>query len=131
MQLTAFDQCCVGAGHIKPTMLLHAHLPELQQALLQRGHGGRCAHGGPLAHRALLGRRANGSGYTAAAKEYPQELCRVLAAHFVARITGAHPFRNDRGITNWDSFVHLYQPLDDYASHTTHGPDTFHSRWLH
>ena len=77
VEFTSFDQCTVGGKGVKPTSLLHGHLPALRPALLACGRLGRCNHP-PGAHASLRGRLADGRWNTAPAKTHPEGLCRLL-----------------------------------------------------
>ena len=70
-------QCMYGCSFEKPTTFLTIHLPSLGIKVREGPGGGRCNH--PGRHRQALGRGAQGEFRTAALKEYPSELCRLLA----------------------------------------------------
>ena len=67
-----FDQCEFGLDFIKPTQVLSS------SAVFQRLRR-RCSHG-PNAHKAMLGKDAQGAFVTTAQSRYPPRLCEALAA---------------------------------------------------
>ena len=81
--VVSFDQCTVGAPTKRPTTLLLIRMSIVRQALLRQGDQGRCSHR-PSAHARLEGHTIEGGFRTALAKEYPPEMCRIIAEGFVA-----------------------------------------------
>ena len=78
VRLLTLDQCAYGADARKATTLMLIHLPELAEAVHHAPHKGKCTH--RQGHTTALG-RINGTTEfrTAHFKEYPPDLCRLMA----------------------------------------------------
>ncbi len=120
----SFDQCIFEADGVKPTTLLHGHLPSLAAACLARGRGGRCLHP-PGWHIGLRGLSARGSWRTAPAKVYPPGLCELLGQSIVDAVAETWPWLTTSTDNDWDSYGHLYQALDPYKEVIAYGSDTY------
>eukprot|EP00959_Pyramimonas_sp_CCMP1952_P410007 8592822-Pyramimonas_sp.AAC.1 len=71
------DQCTCGARSKKPTTMLCVSVPTFRDLVAQLPGGGKCPH---ISHpEELVGVRGNGDFRTAAAKQYPSQLCKIIA----------------------------------------------------
>ena len=129
MVLTNFDQCAFGAACVKPTGLLHGHMPELHDRLQARGLGGRCPHP-PGAHRPLRGQREGGGWNTSPAKTYPTMLCCTLGTAIADSIAVLPPWAASSSAAPDEELASLFMPLDPYTTdRASFGPDTFYAGW--
>ena len=81
-QAVTFDQCTLGLCAVKPTTLWTYRLPRFASIVRAKGNKGRCNHPRGT-HQALKSRKADGSFKTAAAKVYPTEMNKAMAAAFI------------------------------------------------
>ena len=102
---------------MKPTTLLCAHIPQLQDELNALPSRGFCSDVRSL--RTSIGtvpRDGRHDFLTTQLKEYPQQFCCVIAVALLKKWRYA--------ITDWgtdvdlpDAFVEVYQPLDPYLDY--------------
>ena len=115
VDLVTFDQCMTGQISRKPTSLLCIHIHHIRLAVDSLPNQGRCNHGW-AAHPPLLGRNADGTWKSAAAKTYPSDMCRMIAVAMQAAIDSR--WGPDYATSGWqlpDEYATFYTPLDPYV----------------
>ena len=115
-QHTTFHQCMLGALSMKGTALCSVHMPDLHRHLLEQPNQSRCNHC-RVYHRVLQGLGANSRWRTAAAKEYPEKMCELIARSIHAAVTDRFSTRTPSLAQEWltdPSVLQFYQPLDPY-----------------
>ena len=116
-------QCMLGSQSLKPTGLLGINTPQLSELVDQHPSRFHCAGGHP--HVRLQGRAADGSWRTSPAKQYPPQLCRLLAT-VVARAVSTSLQTLGVPVVSTDAVLepeiaHFYVPLDPYLLTSWHG----------
>ena len=109
-----FDQCCYGAQSVKPTTFLTLNLPLIGARLAAHPSRGRCNH--PGGHLSLEGVDDAGVFRTSSSKQYPTELCQLIADAVCCQ------FAVSQGMNRWHALDRVlpaleqfYVPLDPYA----------------
>eukprot|EP00972_Heterocapsa_arctica_P058412 8617896-Heterocapsa_arctica.AAC.1 len=106
-----------GAPHTNPTELLAVGLPSLPRRIRELAAGGICDR--THKHASLAGRHEDGTYRTAAAKEYPPGLCRIMVQAVLDAVQlhlALLPEGDGEAVAD-DDYSHFFMPLDPYATY--------------
>ena len=122
MQILSFDQCTCGGISRKPTSLLVANIPSASTLVRALPGRGFCNHS--RGHPALIGKTASGTFATTPAKQYPRDMCQLLANMICSFVDRAISFASN--VPEWSEVSPdvraCYVPLDPYVCNSF-GPD--------
>ena len=107
------DQCMTGAAYKKPSQLLSVGLDTLGDHIEGMAQGGVC--NGLHDHVTLTGREEDGAYRTAAAKEYPPGLCKIMATAVLDAARRHLALVPAGAVEHEEEYARFYVPLDPYA----------------
>ena len=118
VEQVSFDQGTLGAPSVKPTTLTVVNVPQIRAAVMNKPNHARCTARQRKALDTFGGLDSEGKFTTAASKQYPAQMCSLIAGASVEYLFTLIADRIGEA-PNWESFVgsaayQFYMPLDLY-----------------
>ena len=113
-----FDQGTLQAKSVKPTTFHLVNFPQMKSALVDRTNASRCTSAQAKRLEKLRGQDANGRFKTAPSKQYPPDMCGLMAKATGAYLQGIIPGKRGK-MPCWEEIVvtkafDFFVPLDPY-----------------